>query len=143
MGPFGAVGLDRGPSPGRRRGEPGVAEPALQGPLGGELVLGTLAPEHHADQARAPRRVLAAQAEGRRDDGRRRLRRRGTAVVIGGPDSGLAPASEAEDQRAHGAGGDAESPGDGRTILAVLMTPPDGSTHGHREGAGHGRTSLD
>ena len=130
MGPRCSSALGRGPPPGRRRGETGPQEPPLQGAHGGRCLVGMSVSEHHADQSRPPTRVLAAQAQGRLHEGFRGLRCRGPATVIGGHHSGLPPLTEAADQVADGARGEAEGRSNGGAILTVQETPPDGLAYG-------------
>jgi hypothetical protein len=49
--------------------------------------------------------------------------------------------TEASDQFADRAWGEAECRGDGGSILAVAKTPPDGLAYGYRDGARHGKSS--
>jgi hypothetical protein len=140
--PLRPSGFGGGPPPRRRGGQSGAVEPALQGAFGRQRVVGALAAQHHADQARPPGRVLPTQADGRLHDRLRERRGRGPTAVIGGPHGGRAPMPEAKDQLADGARGQAEGRGDGGAILAILVAPPDGLADGHREGARHGSSSI-
>jgi hypothetical protein len=101
-----------------------------------------LAFQEHTDQARPPGGVLPAQRYGRLDNRLRLLRRHGAAPVIGGDHTGFSLLAEAMDQPPDGARGEAEDLGDGGTILAILIAPPDGVTNGHGKRARHVSSSM-
>jgi hypothetical protein len=101
-----------------------------------------LAFQEHTDQARPPTGVLPAQSYGRLDNRLRLLRRPGAAPVIRGDHTGLSLLVKAMDQPPDGARGKAEDLGDGGTILAILIAPPDGVTNGHGKGARHVSSSM-
>jgi hypothetical protein len=86
--------------------------------------------------------VLPAQGYGRLDNRLRLLRRSGTAPVIGVDHTGLSLLVEAMDQPPDSARAEAEDLGDGGTILAVLIAPPDGLTNRHGKGARHVSSSM-
>lgn len=143
MGSLGTSRVGPGPSPCGRGGESGPEEPTLEGPFGGQSVVSVLSFQHDADQAGAPRRVVATEGDGLLDEGLGELRCRGPAPVIRRSYGVLAKAPEPEDQLADGAWCESEFLGDRGAILAVLGTPPDGLSYGHGEGARHGRSSLE
>jgi hypothetical protein len=113
----------------------------LQGAFAGRVVVGESAVQDHANQAGSPKRVLAAQGQGRLHDRLRWLGGRGPAVVIVGEHGGLALMAETVDQPSDGARGQSQGLGDGGAILAVLVAPPDGQAHGYGEGTRHGPSS--
>jgi hypothetical protein len=97
--------------------------------------------EHHADQACSPTRVRAAAVQGRLHEGLRRFRCRGPTTAIGGHHGGLPLLTEASNQRADSARGEAECPSDGGAILTIAEALPNGLTYGYRGGTRHGRFS--
>jgi hypothetical protein len=88
MRPLGSSRRGGGPPPGWHGSQPGPHEPPLQGAFGGRGVLGELAVQQHANQARPPERVLAAQGQGGVHDRLGSLRCRGPATVIVGGHGG-------------------------------------------------------
>jgi hypothetical protein len=63
MGPRGALGVGQGgPPPGRRGGQAGAEQPALEGAFARDGPVRVPPPEHHADQAGAPGGMLAPQS---------------------------------------------------------------------------------
>jgi len=128
-GPLGGGG---GPSPRRRRGQPGALEPSLQGADGGQGPVGEPAVQHHADQTGSPGRMVPPQVHGGSDQRFGGLGCRGPARLVGGDDRRRARPAEAAGPAADGARLEVEGRGDGRDILAGLEAPPDGLTDGHR-----------
>ncbi len=142
MGPRRPSALGRGPPPGRRGSEPSPLQPPLQGAHHGQgLLIGELASQHHADQTGTPTGVGAAQVQSRLHKGFRRLRCRGPTTVIGGHHRGFSFPTEALNQRADGAWGEAQGHGDGGAVLTVAEAPPDGLADGYRNGTSHGMSS--
>jgi hypothetical protein len=141
MGPRRPSALGRRPPPGRCGSEPGPLQPTLQGAHDGQGLVGELASQHHADQTRTPAWVGAAQVQSRLHEGFRRFRCRGPTTAIGGHHRGLSLLTEALNQRADGAWGEAQCHGDGGAILTVVEAPPDGLAYGYRDGTRHGMSS--
>jgi len=141
MGPRRSSALDRQPPPGRCGSESGPLQPALQGAHRGQGLVGKLAAQHHAEQARTPTGVGAAQVQDCLHEGVGWSRGRGPTTAIGRQHRVWSLLPEALNQGADGARGQAQGHGDGGAILTVAEALPDGLAYGYRDGTRHGMSS--
>jgi hypothetical protein len=131
-----------GASPRWRGRETGAAEPSLERADGRHRAIGESVAQPHADQARPPGRVLAAQIQGRLHKPIGGLGRGRPAAVVGGGQEGRVATTEAVEQMPDRARRQVEGTGDGGAILAGLVAPPDGLAQGRGEWARHGPFSI-
>ncbi len=138
----GATGVGGG-SPSRRGGgEVGPAQPALKRAFGGQRDRGELRAQDHADQSRAPTRMLTAEAQDRLHKRLGGLGRVGPTAVISGVQDGSPLTPEACDQTTNRARVEEEFRGDAGRVLMVADALPDRLTDGNRKRARHGTSSL-
>ena len=126
------------PPAGGGGGKPRLLEPALQGTLARPGALRIALPEHHPDQAGAPRRVIAAQLAGDLAPRRRGAGVGGFRPRIAGRNALGADAAEAATQRPDGSLGEVEGSGQGRCGLALLEPGEEFLADGERNRTGHG-----
>lgn len=137
---FGRLARAGGLPPGRRGGESGLPEPALQGAFTGEVRGRVACLQAHADEAGPPGRVLLVQEDGLVQEVFRGGPGWCRGVVVGR--QGSRPALvEALEEVLHGAGAQAEFAGDGGGVGAVLVACPDELAQGQGDRLGHGNNS--
>jgi hypothetical protein len=103
--------------------------------------MGEPASQDHADQTRTPAWVGTTQVQSGLHEGFRRFGGRGPTTAIGRHHRGLSLLTEALNQGADGAWGQAQCHGDGWAILTVVEAPPEGLAYGYRDGTCHGMSS--
>ena len=113
-----------------------MAEPAMQGPLAGEIRLAVFIAQTHTDVAGPPSRVLLAQCKSLCVE-RMLLGRSPRTRLVGGFDT-LGVAAEALNQLSNGSGAEAEIVGDGRSGLAATDPLSNEFANGQREWRRHG-----
>jgi hypothetical protein len=118
----------------------GLSEPALQGTDAGQGRGGEVVAEQDADQGGAPGGVVATHLQGglmQRRGGSARLGPR-----VGGREVVRRPLTEAAQEAADGACGEAEFGGDGGGVLALVPAPAEGAAQRGGDGTRHGRSSC-
>jgi hypothetical protein len=142
VGPLSPLRAGRGSSSRGRGGQPGALKPELPGADGGDGVVREPTAPPHANQLGAPGRMLPPPTQDRLDEGLGGLGRGRPTPVIGGEQGVGIAVTEAVQQMPDGARHQTQGRGDGGTVLAILVAPPDGLAQGYGEGARHGPFSI-